>query len=85
MPYDDRARAAAGLRGQLWLLAAADGVRPDWSTLQIEGPTRTTGRHDVPCYEWTATVEVTEHRQGDPGAWTASSSGRPAVRTARHR
>ncbi|MGY1736337.1 hypothetical protein [Geodermatophilus sp. SYSU D00684] len=58
LPYDDRERATAGLRGQLRLMAFADGVTPDWSELTVEGPTEAVGRHDVVWFEWTATVAV---------------------------
>lgn len=41
LPYRNDERATASLRGQLRLRAFADGVTPDWTTLIVEGPTRT--------------------------------------------
>jgi hypothetical protein len=56
-PYVDRERAAAGLRGELRLMALADGATPDWTTLAVEGPVEALGLHGRTWYEWTATVE----------------------------
>jgi hypothetical protein len=58
LPYDDLARATAGLRGQLSELAAAGGQLPDWSTLTMTGPVEATGAHGRTWYRWTATVEA---------------------------
>jgi hypothetical protein len=38
-PYERLERATSGLRGRHRLLAVADGVMPDWSTLQVTSPT----------------------------------------------
>ena len=57
-PYIDRERAALGLRAQLREAAAIAGRNPDWSTIALEGPTESPGRHGVTLYEWTANVEV---------------------------
>ncbi|MGY1778759.1 hypothetical protein [Geodermatophilus sp. SYSU D01036] len=56
LPYDDRERATAGLRGHLRLMTAANGAVPDWSTLQVDGPTEAVDRHGATWFEWTATV-----------------------------
>ncbi|MGY1730139.1 hypothetical protein ACI798_01365 [Geodermatophilus sp. SYSU D01045] len=58
LPYDDRERATAGLRGQLRLIAIADEAVPDWSSLTVEGPTKAVGRHGVVWFEWAATAEA---------------------------
>jgi hypothetical protein len=58
LPYDDRERATAGLRGQLRLTAFADGVTADWSTMVVEGPTEVVGRHDVLWFEWSGAVDT---------------------------
>ncbi len=51
-PYDDLERVTAALRGQLPIMALADDVRPDWSTLIVEGPTETSGLHGQVRFEW---------------------------------
>lgn len=58
LPYVDAARAVAGLRGELRLLAGRDGAVPDWRTLRIVGPSETVGRHGVVWYEWQAAVDA---------------------------
>ncbi len=58
LPYDDLVRATAGLRGQLRLMAIADGATPDWSTLALDGPGAAVGRHGVVWFEWSATVDA---------------------------
>ncbi len=58
LPYSDRGRAVAGLRGQLRLTAIADGMTPDWSTMSVEGPVEGKGLHGAIWYEWSATVEA---------------------------
>ncbi len=58
LPYSDRERATAGLRGQLRPIALADGVAPEWATLVVEGPTKTVGRHGVVWFEWVGSVEA---------------------------
>ncbi len=60
MPYDDLERVTAGLRGQLPIMVLADDVRPDWSTLIVEGPTETSGSHGQVWLEWIATVRASE-------------------------
>ncbi len=58
LPYADRERATAGLRGQLRLMALAAAATPDWSTLSVTGPTEVLGARSRTWFEWTATVEV---------------------------
>lgn len=58
LPYDDHERAAACLRGQLRFMARIDGAAPDWTTLEIEGPTESLGLRGGTWFEWTATVEA---------------------------
>ncbi len=58
LPYNDRNRATAGLRGQLRLMATADGATLDWSTVAVEGPVTSTGLHGAMWFEWTASVEA---------------------------
>ncbi len=48
LPYNDRVRVVADLRGQLRLMALADGATPDWSTMTVEGPVEVTGLHGAP-------------------------------------
>ena len=57
LPFENRERATAGLRGRLRLLAVADGVTPDWSTLQVTGPTTSLDLRGRTWFEWTGTVE----------------------------
>ena len=38
------------------MMAVAAGATPDWSTLEVHGPTPAPGRPDVVWFEWTATV-----------------------------
>ena len=59
VPFDDRDRVIAGLRGQLRVMAAAAGADPDWSTLRVQGPVERGSDHDTGLSEWTATVVVT--------------------------
>jgi hypothetical protein len=68
LPYCNRQRATSALRGQLRLVAGADDVVPDWTTLFIDGPTTSAGRHGATCYEWSATVRADtpdDHQSGD--------------------
>ncbi len=58
LPYPDRDRATAGLRGQLRLMVLAGGTTPDWSTLIVEGPVETPGLHGRVWFEWSASVEA---------------------------
>ncbi len=58
LPHNEPERPKGGLREQLRLMAFADGVMPDWSTLTIEGPVEVTGLHGAIWYEWMATVEA---------------------------
>ncbi|TYP88949.1 hypothetical protein [Blastococcus xanthinilyticus] len=62
LPFDDRDRVTAGLRGQLSVMAAAAGADPDWSTLRVEGPARRTDHHGTGLSEWSATVVVSGDR-----------------------
>lgn len=59
LPFDDRDRVTAGLRGQLSVMAAAAGAHPDWSTLRVEGPARGGEHQGTGLTEWAATVVVT--------------------------
>ncbi len=45
LPYCNRQRATSALRGQLRLVAGADDAVPNWTTLIIDGPTTSAGRH----------------------------------------
>ena len=56
LPYERLERATAGLRGRLRLLAADDGVMPDWSTLQVTGPTMSL---DARGRTWAAAADQT--------------------------
>ena len=58
LPFDDRDRVTAGLRGQLRVIAAAAGADPDWSTLRVEGPVRGGEHRGTGLSEWAATVVV---------------------------
>jgi SRSO17 transposase len=63
LPYDNRDRAAARLRGQPRLLAVAAGATPDRSTFTVSCPMTHPGRHRGQVwFEWTATVEVVSGR-----------------------
>ncbi|MCZ2860562.1 hypothetical protein [Blastococcus sp. VKM Ac-2987] len=62
LPYDDRDRVTAGLRGQLRVMAAAAGADPDWSTLRVEGPARGGEHRGTGLSEWAATVVVSGDR-----------------------
>jgi hypothetical protein len=62
LPYNDRARAVAGLRGQLRLMVLAGGATPDWLTMSVEGPVEVAGLHGAVWFEWTATVEARRDR-----------------------
>jgi hypothetical protein len=71
--YNDRQRAAAGLRGQLRVMAATVGATADWSTLTVEGPVETHGLYGAVWFEWSATVAVTGGRKlPDDGALDAA-------------
>ncbi len=59
LPYNDRHRATAGLRGHLRIIALTEGATPDWSTMVVQGPTETTGQRGRTWFEWSATVEAT--------------------------
>ena len=58
LPYSDTARATAGLRGRLRIMALADGAHPDWSTLRVAGPVEVPDLRGRAWFEWTATVEA---------------------------
>jgi hypothetical protein len=58
LPYEHLERATAGLRGRLRLMAVADGVMPDRSTLQVSGPATSLDGRGRTWFESTATVEV---------------------------
>lgn len=58
LPYDDRERAATGLRGQLRLMAIAGGAIPDWSTLEVAGPTELRGLNGDTWFEWHGSVRA---------------------------
>ena len=57
LPYCDRDRATAGLRGQLRLVTTAARVTPDWTTFAVEAPTEVSHGHGRVWFDWTATVE----------------------------
>ena len=56
LPYLDEGRAVVGLRGELGEQAAASGQMPDWSTLEVTGPTEVVGASGRTWYRWAATV-----------------------------
>ena len=66
LPYEHHERAAAGLRGRLRLMAADEGVTPDWSTLTVTGPTTSLDGRGRTWFEWTATVETATASSGPP-------------------
>jgi hypothetical protein len=57
LPYEHLERATAGLRGRLRLIAADDGVIPDWSTLRVTGPETSLDGRGRTWFEWTTVVE----------------------------
>ncbi len=58
LPYYNHERAILGLRGQLRLMALANGAVPDWTTLCVNGPTKVPGLYGAVWFEWSATVEA---------------------------
>ena len=58
LPYEDRTRALAGLRGQLRIMAVAAGTTPDWTTLTVAGPDEVAGAQARMRFEWHASVVV---------------------------
>jgi len=58
LPHRDRGRATEGLRAQLTIMAAAAGVTPDWSTLDVTGPTERTGTQQGARFEWRGRVAM---------------------------
>jgi hypothetical protein len=56
LPYLDEVRAVLGLRGELQEQAAAHWQVPDWSTLELMGPTEVVGASGRTWYRWVATV-----------------------------
>ncbi|MGY1736340.1 hypothetical protein [Geodermatophilus sp. SYSU D00684] len=46
------------MRGQLRLMAPADGVTPDWSTIVVKGLEEAVGRHGVVWFEWAASMST---------------------------
>ena len=62
LPYDDPARATRSLRDELRHALASVDEAPDWSTLEVEGPTEVKGASGRIWYRWTATVESQQPR-----------------------
>lgn len=58
LPHDNRESAVDALRGQLRIMAVAGGVTPDWTTLDVVGPTEMAGAEDRTRFEWRASVAV---------------------------
>ncbi|TFV59279.1 hypothetical protein E4P41_11945 [Geodermatophilus sp. DF01-2] len=58
LPYPDRARATAGLCGQLRLLARAGGGELDWTTLTVDGPIEVPVPGGATWFEWQVTIEA---------------------------
>ena len=56
LPYLDEVRAVSGLREELREQAAAHWQVPDWSTLEVTGPTEVVGASGRTWYRWAATV-----------------------------
>ena len=57
LPYDDLDRVTRSLRDELRHAFASVDEAPDWSTLEVEGPTEVKGASGRTWYRWTATVE----------------------------
>jgi hypothetical protein len=57
LPYDNLDRATRSLRGELRHALALVDEAPDWSTLEMKGPTEVKGVSGRTWYRWTATVE----------------------------
>ena len=57
LPYDDLDRATRSLQDELRHALASVDEAPDWSTLEVEGPTEVKGASGRTWYRWTATVE----------------------------
>jgi hypothetical protein len=78
LPYDDQERAGAALRGQLRIMAIAGGATPDWSTLEIAGPTEVPGWHGVSWFEWHGSIRARNGRSleepSDGRAWPDRSA-----------
>jgi len=58
LPHQNRDRATEGLRDQLTIMAVAAGLTPDWSTLDVSGPTEMTGTQHGARFEWTGRVAM---------------------------
>ena len=65
LPYRDEVRAVAGLREELREQAAAHWQMPDWSTLEVTGPTGVVGTSGRTWYRWAATVTA----KASPAQW----------------
>jgi hypothetical protein len=57
LPYDNLERATSGLQGELRHALALVQKAPDWSTLEVDGPTEVKGASGRTWYRWTASVE----------------------------
>ncbi|MCU1668981.1 MAG: uncharacterized protein JWP40_1908 [Blastococcus sp.] len=83
LPYDDRERAAAGLRGQLCIMAIAGRATPDWSTLEIAGPTEMPGLHGgISWFEWHGSVLTRNSELLEEPSGARARSDRSAEQTA---
>ncbi|WP_139220542.1 hypothetical protein [Trujillonella endophytica] len=58
LPVLDEARAVFGLRGDLREQAARHWQVPDWTTLDVTGPTEVVGASGRTWYRWKATVDA---------------------------
>jgi hypothetical protein len=58
LPWSDRDRAVAGLRGQLRVMAVAARATPDWKTLVVDGPSEVVEPRGGTLYEWRGEVRV---------------------------
>ena len=58
LPHRNRGRATEALRDQLTIMALASGLTPDWSTLDVTGPTEMTGTQQGARFEWTGRVAM---------------------------
>ena len=76
LPYEDLDRATRSLQDELRHALASVDEAPDWSTLEVEGPTEVKGASGRTWYRWTATVES---RRPTDGTATATAPRQDAT------